>query len=119
MLENIAFIASVISAITAVTTALRAVGVSREYSRCERESSIKSSCRAGGLNAAMPPSQRSSLRLHMFVTVIWYVLSIVFSLPLLIGRWRNDSTLLAVTAAFILLAALLVFIWRNVLIQKN
>jgi len=119
MLENIAFIASVISAITAVTTSLRAVGVSREYSRFECESRIKSSCRVGGPDAATPTSQRSSLRLHMFVTVVWYILSVVFALPLFVSRWSNGSTLLEGTAAFLLLAGLLVLIWRNVLIQKN
>ena len=118
MLENIALIASVISALTAVTTSLRAVGKSREYARYEMLSKIKSGCRTG---TGQPLKKGRGLLIHFIVTVIWFVLSIVFVIPFIIhGLQSNKGTwLFPRILPFLLLLILLCFIWRKILLQKN
>ncbi|UCD36495.1 MAG: hypothetical protein JSU90_06625 [Nitrospiraceae bacterium] len=102
MLEDIALIAAVISGLTALTTSLRALGISREQAR-----------------PAAPSSQRSSIRLHFFVTAVWYALSVLCSLPALMqnsgsaGMQRPAALLL-----FFLLTALIALVWKKVL-QKR
>ncbi|GBD95306.1 hypothetical protein BMS3Abin06_00171 [bacterium BMS3Abin06] len=121
MLENIALIASAISALTAVTTSLRAVGKSREYARCETLSKIKTGCRTGSCKTGQPLKKGGGLLLHFIVTVIWFVLSIVFVIPLIIhGLQSNkDTWLFFRILPFLLLVILLCFIWRKILLQKN
>jgi hypothetical protein len=118
MLENIALIASAVSGLTALTTSFRAIGVSREYSRTERESQVKSSCRVGCTKPPPPASQRSSLKLHLFVTVIWYILSVIFALPLLTGQ-ETRSGLIVWLLPFDHLAAVLIMIWHQFVITRN
>ncbi|MBI4683464.1 MAG: hypothetical protein HY757_10255 [Nitrospirae bacterium] len=117
MLENIALIASVISSVTAVTTSLRAVGVSREYSRSELEAALKTSCRIGSSADKQAFSHRSSLRLHMLVTIIWYVLSIIFSIPFFIDKMESDRSawLFIWISAYLLLFILISFVWKKTL----
>ncbi|HDH05606.1 MAG TPA: hypothetical protein ENH01_07830 [Nitrospirae bacterium] len=121
MLESIALIASVISALTAVTTSLRAVGKSREYARYEALSKIKTGCRTGNCKAGRPPEKGGSLRLHFIVTVIWFVLSIVFVIPLIIHGLQSNKGiwLFFRILPFLLLAILLWFIWRKIILSKN
>ena len=116
-MENIALIASVICALTALTTSFRAVGVSREYSRNELESKIKTSCRIGETNGVPPVSQRSSLRLHLLVTGIWYILSVIFILPMAVHKWSNgiDAGLIIWVLPFIFLAAVISLVWIKVI----
>jgi hypothetical protein len=118
MLENITLIASAVSGLAAVTTSLRAIGVSREYSRTERESQVKSSCSVGCSKPAPPASQRSSLKLHLFVTAVWYILSVIFALPSLTGQ-ETGSGLILWLLPFVLLAAVLIVIWHKFVIARN
>jgi len=121
MLENISLIASVICALTAITTSLRAIGTAREYSRHTSESKLKSGCRIGNYHADAPPSQRSSLKLHFIVTIIWITLSIIFIYPVFINKWGDgDNSQLAIfITPYLILAVIIVFIWRKVLQLKG
>ncbi len=121
MLENIALIASVISAVTAVTTSLRAVGKSREYASYEALSKIKSGCRTGSCKAIQPLKKSRGLLLHFIVTVIWFVLSIVFVVPLIIHGLQSNKGiwLFFWILPFLLLVILLWFIWRKIILRKN
>ncbi len=113
MLENIALIASLICALTALTTSFRAVGVSREYSKNELRAKIKTSCRMGDTDGAPPVSQRSSLRLHLSVTLIWYVLSVIFILPAALQKWSQgiNVALIIGVLLYIILAAVISLVW--------
>jgi len=117
MLENIALIASVISAIAAVTTSLRAVGVSREHTRGRISAAVRTGCRIGSSADNQPVPQRSNLRLHMLVAIIWYVLSIIFSVPFFIlkmGAGRGIWLCIWISV-FLLLIILISLIWKKVL----
>lgn len=98
-MENIALIGSFISGLTALTTSLRALGVSREQGR-----------------PAPSSSQRSSLKLHLFVTVVWYVLSVLCALPYLEREAAmGGMQLFSVLLPFLLLAVLIASVWKQVL----
>jgi len=116
MLENISLIASVICGITAITSSLRAVGASREFSRNEAASRIKAGCRIGTFISSSSVSQRSNIKLHIFVTSVWYTLSVIFILPFLAQYWMGelDSRFFLFALPFILLAAIILFIWTRV-----
>ena len=120
MLEHIALIASVISAITAVTTSLRALGVSRESSRTELEDQLTTACRIGDRGDVHPHSQRSSLRLHMVVTAVWFVLSILCSVPFMLYKMESvgQGWLVSWALSYLLLILIIFSIWRKVL-QKG
>jgi hypothetical protein len=115
MLENIALIASIISALTAVTTSLRAVGVSQEYSRCEMEEKLKNSCRIGSRGVNRPATQLSSLRLHLAVTAVWYFLAIIFSVPFFIQKIQSASSIWLIfwLLSFLLLVVVICLIWKK------
>ena len=117
MLKNIALIASGISALTAVTTSLRALGKSRENLRNETESSLKTGCRIGSGKTVRPNSKQNSLLIHLIVTVIWLVLSIIFAFSSLDQKWENglDIRLFLWISPFIVLVITLLLIWRKVL----
>ena len=116
MLENISLIASIISGITAITSSLRAVGASREFVRDAAVSKVKNSCRVGTSSLLSPVSQRSNLKLHFFVTAVWYVLSVLFALPFYSRYWTGaiDATLLVLASPFIILLTIVLFIWTRV-----
>ena len=119
MLNKISFIASVISAVTAVTTSLRALGRSRENARYESESKIRTGCRVGDYGHQPPP--RGNLRLHLLVTIIWFVLSIIFALPLLSRSFSEEgiSGLYTWILLFIIIAVVNILIWRKTLHPGN
>jgi peptidoglycan biosynthesis protein MviN/MurJ (putative lipid II flippase) len=99
MLENILFIASIISALTAVTTSLRALGKKRESS-------------GGGKNGL-----RRVLHVYLFVAIIWSFLSMIFAAPILYKKWVNEQIaglFLPVLLFFVLFIFLVVF-WKKVL----
>jgi len=103
MFGKIAQIASVISAVTAVTTSLRAVGKSRENS---------------GL---APDKVRKIILPYRIVTVIWFVLAVIFAAPSLFDSWAGGKfiSLLLLLLFFLVLGGLLYLIWRRVLILKR
>lgn len=115
MLENIALIASTISALTAITTTLRALGVSQEYSRCEMEKKLENSCRIGSCDVTKPATQRSNLRLHLAVTAVWYFLAIIFSVPFFIQKIHSASSIWMILwfSSFLVLAVILCLIWKK------
>ncbi len=117
MLKNIALIASGISALTAVTTSLRALGKSRENLRRKTESSLKTGCRIGSGKTVRPDSKQNSLLIHFIVTVIWLVLSIIFAFSSLDQTWENglDMRMFLWVSPFIVLVITLLLIWRKVL----
>jgi hypothetical protein len=117
MLEGIAQIASIISALTAITTSLRALGKSREYTRYEPESMIKTGTRITDINTGKPEIWRKNRFLYLFVTIIWFILSLVFALPALMKT--NNLHLLIWVLFFFLTGVFLVFIWYKILVQKN
>ncbi len=116
MLENISLIASIISGITAITSSLRAVGASREFMQNEAVSKVKTSCRVGASSPSSTVSQRSNLKLHIFVTAVWYVLSVIFALPFYSTYWTGeiDAGLLLLASPFIVLAVIILVIWTRV-----
>ncbi|MBI5058059.1 MAG: hypothetical protein HZB61_15725 [Nitrospirae bacterium] len=113
-MENIFLIASVISALTAVTTSLRALGKSREYARDNSKSDIQDSCRIAG--CGKQETKSPGLWQHILVTAIWFVLSVVLALPSIIQRWQTHkgSALLLWVPPLLLLIVLLWYIWRKV-----
>ena len=121
MLKNIALIASFISAVTAVTTSLRALGKSRENLRDEIVSKIKTGSRTGNLKTLHPSSEKDSLLIYLIVTAIWFILSVIFSLPLYVGRWENgiDVRFFLWTLPFVALIIVLCLIWRKVMHPDN
>jgi membrane protein insertase Oxa1/YidC/SpoIIIJ len=116
MLENISLIASIICGLTAITTSLRAVGTAREYSRNEAASNLKTGCRIGGHTSDTPPTQRSSLKLHLIVTVIWFILSIIFMVPVVMQQWSSDDKIWfsLIILSYLVLLIMVVLIWRMV-----
>ena len=121
MLKNIPLIASIISALTAVTTSLRALGKSREYLRHEIELKIKASCRVGGHTVQDTKGKCNGILIHFIVTIIWFVLSVIFALPVLNEKMGEDvkSALLQYSLPFLLLLILLGLIWWKVLYPKQ
>ena len=102
MLKNISLIASVISALTAITTSLRALGRSREED----------------FPAGPAALRLKVLMLHLLVTVIWFGLSIIFAVPLIRGRLANAS-LLPLTAPFTIVIIICSLIWWKALSSRN
>jgi len=117
ILENISLIASAISAVTAITTSLRALGKSRENEGREIRSKISTGCRVGDLQRAKKTVQTNSLLIHLISTIIWFVLSAIFATPLFIRKWAAgpDTGPILLAAPFLLLAAVIILVWRNVL----
>jgi len=103
MLETISLIASIISALTSVTTSLRALGKSREYSRL-RHSEF-----------------HSMFLLYLAVTVIWFIISIIFVSPILYKGWVSSSYagLYTGVLSFLFLFLVLWLIWKRILSLKN
>ncbi len=116
MLENISFIASVICALSAVTTSFRAVGVSREYSGHDTGPDMSAASRIGEYRHDVPPSQRSSLKLHFIVTLIWFSLSVIFMLPVVMQKWEEGSMpwLTVITLSYIFILLILMALWKKV-----
>ena len=105
MLKNISLIASVISALTAITTSLRALGRSRETDF---------------------PSSPTSLRLkdlmiHILVTIVWFGLSMIFAVPLIKERLSGgpDTSLLPLIVPFALVVIVCCLIWWKALSFRN
>jgi len=114
MLNKIALIASAVCGITAITTSLRALGKSREKARHENETNIRTGCRINDKHSLKPLSG-SSMLLYFAVTIIWFILALVFAMPLI----KTDSMagLLQWIIPFLSLTFLLVFIWWKILKQ--
>jgi hypothetical protein len=103
MLKTIALIASGVSALSAVTTSLRALGKSREYA--DRDNNMR----------------RRALSLYSLVTAIWFALSIIFALPLLV---RDAAGISAVgitlrIVPFLSLFFILLGIWLRVVSTRK
>lgn len=92
-------IASIISALAAVTTSLRALGESREYFQQE------------------PHVVRKTLLSYFAVTIVWFILSIIFIIPILIQRETDgkDVRLFIRVLLFMLLGFILWLIWRKII----
>lgn len=99
MLGKISLIASIISALTAVTTSLRALGRSREYSGLE------------------PHELQKKLSVFRLSIIIWYVLAVVFAVPFLAGKWTEQkyAGLFLWILLFLVLWFILRIIWRRVI----
>jgi len=97
-LETVALIASSLSAFAAVTTSLRALGKSREYSRYEQN------------------MLKSVLLMYRVTTVKWFFLSFFFISPFLIKKWMAGEGVwfFIWLLAYIVLSPLLWFIWSRV-----
>jgi Mn2+/Fe2+ NRAMP family transporter len=102
MIKTIAQIASVVSALAAVTTSLRALGKSREYFQQGHHVVHK------------------KLSSYLAVTIVWFILSIIFIIPTLIHRWANERNILLFpwVFLFLLLSLVLWLIWRRIPIFK-
>jgi hypothetical protein len=105
MLKNISLIASVISALTAITTSFRALGRSRE-----------DDFPAGPVNR-----QLKDLMIHILVTIIWFGLSIVFAIPLIKERLSSspDTSLLPLIIPFSIVVIVCCLIWWKALSSRN
>ena len=103
MIETMAQIASLVSALAAVTTSLRALGKSCEYSQQE------------------PHVIRKKLSSYFAVTIIWFILSIMFIIPTLIQKWIDDKDILLSlwVLLFLLLGLVLWLIWRRIMFPKS
>ena len=121
ILENISLIASVISAVTAITTSLRALGKSRENECREIKSKISTGCRVGDFQRVKKPVQTNSLIIHLISTIIWFVLSAVFAMPLFSRKWAEglDTGPILLALPFLLLLAVIILIWQKALHRNN
>lgn len=117
ILENISLIASVISAVTAMTTSLRALGKSRENGCREVRSKIGTGCRVGDIQGEKKQVRTNSLLIHLISTIIWFVLSAVFAMPLFARKWAEapDTGTILLALPFLLLLAVIILIWRKAL----
>ncbi len=99
MFKVLTLIASGICALTAVTTALRALGRSREHTGFGRK------------------ELRKILFLYMTVTGIWFVLSLVFVSPIVVRAWRGVQygEMFLLMAPFGILFLLLCALWMHIL----
>ena len=121
MLKNISLIASVICGLTALTTSLRALGKSREEDRRDIQTKIKTSCRVGNFNKRQESTARGSLLIYLVVTIIWFLLSVVFISPYIYEFWIDNNTnaiLLSLTPLLLLIIALMI-IWQNIMRHGN
>lgn len=105
MLKDISLIASVISALTAVTTSFRALGRSREVD----------------FPTGPTPLRLKGLLLHLFVTFVWFGLSIIFALPLIREHLSGgpETALLQIISPFALIAIICSLIWWKALLKKD
>ena len=105
MLNNISLIASVISALTAITTSFRALGRSREED----------------FPAGPAGLRLKALMIHILVTIIWFGLSIIFVLPMIKERLSNipDASFLPLILPFALVVIICALIWRKALFSRN
>ena len=105
MLTNISLIASVISALTAITTSFRALGRSREEDFPSGPDSLK----------------LKDLMIHILVTIVWLGLSIVFAIPLIKERLSSspDISLLPLIIPFAMVLLVCCLIWRKALSPRN
>ena len=97
-LNTIALIASIICALSAVTTSLRALGKAREYSRHEQHEFSK------------------SLSVFRLSVIIWYILSVIFAVPVLAEKWieQRYTRLFLWALLFLILFFALRLIWKKV-----
>ncbi|MBL7032402.1 MAG: hypothetical protein ISR97_04375 [Nitrospira sp.] len=101
MLKYIPLIASVISALTAVTSSFRALGRSREKD----------------FPTGSTADRLKGLSLHLFVTFVWFGLSIIFAVPLI--KEHLSTSLLPLIAPFALLMIICFLIWWKALSIRN
>jgi len=101
MLKNISLIASVISALTSITTSFRALGRSREEDFPSGPASLR----------------LKSLMLHILVTIVWFGLSIIFAVPLI--KERLSTSLVPLIAPFALIVIICSLIWWKALSQRD
>jgi hypothetical protein len=97
-LETIPIIASIVSAVAAFSTTLRALGKSREFSMLSKRTKFR------------------MLFLYLVVAVIWYALSIIFIAPLCMKRWVNGQYmgLLPWVLVFLFLLIVLFLFWYRI-----
>ena len=101
MLKYIPLIASIICGLTTITTSFRALGRSREED----------------FPANPIGSRLKDLALHLFVTFVWFGLSIIFAVPLIkesISR-SPETSLLPLIAPFALVVIICCLIWWKAL----
>ena len=105
MLKNISLIASVISALTAVTTSFRALGRSREDDFPKSPTVLR----------------LKALTLHLLVTVIWFGLSIIFIVPLIRERLATapDTSFLPFISPLAIVVIICSLIWWKALSQRD
>jgi hypothetical protein len=103
MFKILASIASGICALTAVTTAFRALGRSREHTGLGRKELGR------------------MLFLYMAVTGIWFILSLVFVSPIVVQTWRSAKYMETFVwlAPFAILLLLLCLLWRHILLSRD
>jgi hypothetical protein len=116
VLKNISLIASVICGLTALTTSLRALGKSREDNRRDIQTSIETSCRVGNLNKRPENTAQGSLLIYLVVTMIWFLLSVVFISPYMYEFWIDGkiTALILWLSPFLILTIALMIIWQKV-----
>jgi polyferredoxin len=116
VLKNISLIASVICGLTALTTSLRALGKSREEDRRDIETLIKTSCRVSSSNKRQENTARGSLLIYLVVTIIWFLLSVVFISPYIYEFWMDGkiNAVILWLSPFLLLTIALMIIWQHV-----
>jgi hypothetical protein len=121
MIENIAIIASIISAITALTTSFRAIGISHELARQKNDDLINTGCRLGGSSGNRPSSQRQNLGMYLLSTVIWYCLSIAAAAPSIniLRKEQGLAFFLVAMIPFLLLFIIIFLIWLKIIQRKN
>ena len=101
MLKYIPLIASIICGLTAITTAFRALGRSREED----------------FPANPIGSRLKDLALHLFVTFVWFGLSIIFAMPYLSSG--QNTSLLPYISSFALVVIICCLIWWKALSQRD
>jgi hypothetical protein len=120
MIKKFSLIASIISAITAITTSIRGLARSREYPAHDIEA-LKSSARLSGIRTEQGRPSNNIFFIYSLSTLIWFLLSIIFAIPIYIRFWSDKDPLgiFIWISSFIVLAVVLLTIWRKINISAK
>jgi hypothetical protein len=114
-MEKISLIASIICAVTSLTTSLRGLARSREFTDHDIEA-LASSARLPGIKTKQSFSSSHNPFIYRTSTLIWFLLAVAFAVPTLVRLLSegDEIGILIWLLSFGLLAAVILLIWRRV-----
>jgi hypothetical protein len=114
--EKILLAGAIISGITALTTTLRAFGMSRRDTLLQEIEKLGSGSRLGGFRP--PPDQGRNRFIQPLVsTVIWFIISVATSIPVMRAAGESANLFLIASPLAILLLSIMI-LWNKILRRK-